>query len=64
MFLCRICVPIDLRRVSQGISSFLREDKLLVLYNMEHGIAMEPMKWKWASSRVDLEYTEQFAFPS
>ena len=63
MFLCRICVPIDLRRVSQGISSFLREDKLLVLYNMEHGIAMEPMKGKWASSRVDLGYTELFCIP-
>ena len=27
---------------------------------MEHGIAMEPMKGKWASSRVDLRYTELF----
>ena len=27
---------------------------------MEHGIAMEPMKGKWASSRVDLGYTELF----
>ena len=30
---------------------------------MEHGIAMEPMKGKWASSRVDLGYTELFCFP-
>ena len=30
---------------------------------MEHGIAMEPMKGKWASSRVDLEYTELFCIP-
>ena len=63
MFLCRICVPIDLRRVSQGISSFLREDKLLVLYNMEHGIAMEPMKGKWASSRFALGNNELFCIP-
>ena len=30
---------------------------------MEHGIAMEPMKWKWASSRVDFGYTELFCIP-
>ena len=30
---------------------------------MEHGIAMEPMKGKWASSRVDLRYTELFCIP-
>ena len=24
---------------------------------------MEPMKWKWASSRVDLGYTELFRIP-
>ena len=34
--------------------------KPLVLYDVEHGIAMEPMKWKWASSRVDLGNTELF----
>ena len=27
---------------------------------MENGIAMEPMKGKWASSRVDLGYIELF----
>ena len=35
----------------------------LVLYSMEHGIAMEPMKGKWASSRVNLGYTELFCIP-
>ena len=30
---------------------------------MEHGIHMEPMKGKWASSRVDLGYTELFCIP-
>ena len=30
---------------------------------MEHVIAMEPMKGKWASSRVDLRYTELFGIP-
>ena len=32
----------------------------LVLYDVEHGIAMEQMKGKWASSRVDLGYTKLF----
>ena len=27
---------------------------------MEHGIAIEPMKGKWASSQFDLGYTELF----
>ena len=35
----------------------------LVLYALEHGIAMEPMKGKWASSRVDLGYTELLCIP-
>ena len=30
---------------------------------MEHGIAMEPMKGKWASSRFDLVNTEIFCIP-
>ena len=30
---------------------------------MEYGIAMEPMKGKYASSRVYLEYTELFCIP-
>ena len=46
--------------VSGNLCSFLKEVKSLVLYDVEHGIAMEPMKGKWASSRVDLWYTELF----
>ena len=30
---------------------------------MEHRIALEPMKGKWASSRVDLGYTVVFCIP-
>ena len=41
----------------------LKEVKPLVLYDVEHGIAMEPMRGKWASSRVDLGYTELFSIP-
>ena len=54
----------DLRRVSQRISvGFLKEDKPLVLYSVDHGIAMEPMKGKSASSCVDLGYTVLFCIP-
>ena len=37
--------------------------KPLVLNAVEHRTAMEPMKGKWASSRVDLGYTELFCIP-
>ena len=33
------------------------------MYDVEHRIAMEPMKGKWASSHVDLGYTELFCIP-
>ena len=46
--------------VSGNLCSFLKEVKALVLYAVEYGRAMEPMKGKWASSRVDLGYTEKF----
>ena len=46
-----------------NLSSFLKEVKPLFLYDVEHGIAMEPMKGKWASSQVDLGNTEVFCIP-
>ena len=49
--------------VSENLCSFLKKVKPLVLYSVEHGIAMEQMKGKWASSRVDLGYTELFGIP-
>ena len=49
--------------VSGNLCSFLKEFNPLVVYDVEHSIAMEPMKWKWASSRVDLGYTELFCIP-
>ena len=49
--------------ISENLCSFLKEVKPLVLYSVEHGIAMEPMKGKLASSRVDLGYTELFCIP-
>ena len=47
-------------RVWENLCSFLKEVKPLVLYSVEHGIAMDKMKGKWAPSRVDSGYTELF----
>ena len=49
--------------VSGDLCSFLKEVKTLILYAVEHGIAMEQMKGKWASFRDELGYTEQFCIP-
>ena len=49
--------------VSGNQSQFLKEVKPLVLYAVEHGIAMEQMRGKWASSCVDFCYTELFCIP-
>ena len=49
--------------VSGNLCSLLKEVKQLVLYDVEHGIAMEPMKAKCASSGVDLGHTELFCIP-
>ena len=49
--------------VSGNLCSFLKEFKLLVLYDVEQGIAMGPRKRKWVSFRVDLGYTELFCIP-
>ena len=46
-----------------NLCSFQKEVKPLVLYAEKHGIAMEPMKGKWASSQVDLGYTELLCIP-
>ena len=40
--------------------SFLKEVEPLVVYDVEHAMIMEPMQGKWASSPVDLGYTELF----
>ena len=49
--------------VSGNLCRFLKEVKPLVLYAVEHGIAMEQMSGKWASSCVDFGYTELFCIP-
>ena len=49
--------------VSGNRCRFLKEVKPLVLYAVKHGIAMEQMMGKWASSFVDFGYTKQFCIP-
>ena len=49
--------------MSENLCSFFKEFKPLVLHSVEHGIAMEPLKGKWASSCVDFGYTELFCIP-
>ena len=49
--------------MSGNLCSLVKEVKPLALYDVEHGIGMEPMKGKWASSQVDLVYTELFYIP-
>ena len=59
-----IGVPIDLRRVSQGISGVAKGRQAIVLYDGEWGNALKPMKGNWSSFKVDLGYTELFDIPA
>ena len=34
------------------------------MYDVEHAMALEPRQGNWASSLVDLEYTELFRVPA
>ena len=49
--------------VSGNLLSFLKGVKPLVLYDVDRGVAMEPMQGKLASSQFDLGYTELFCIP-
>ena len=42
-----------------NLCSLLKEVKPLVLYDVEHGIAMEPMKGKEESEKVSLKFNIQ-----
>ena len=55
--------PLYLRRLSQGISRFLRGVKPLVLYDVDRGVVIEPMQGKLASSKFNFGYTEQLCIP-
>ena len=49
--------------VSENLWIVVKDVKPHVLYNLERGMAMEPMKGKCASSGVDLGYTNLFCIP-
>ena len=49
--------------VSGNLWSCLKEVKPFVVFDVEGMIAVEPMEGNWASSRVDLRYTNQFCVP-
>ena len=42
---------------SGNLWSFLKEVKPLLMFDGEHGMALEPMQGNWASSGVDWGYT-------
>ena len=59
-----IGVPIDLRRVSQGISGVAQRKAINFLYDGEWGIALKPMQGNWSPFQVDLGYTVLFDIPA
>ena len=60
-----IGVPIDLRRVSQGISGVAqRKPNLLSCILGVRGFALKPMQGNWSSFQVDLGYTKLFHIPA
>ena len=42
---------------------FLKGVNPLFLYDVDHGVVMEPMQGKLATSQFDFWYTEQFYIP-
>ena len=50
--------------VSGNLWSCLKEVKPFVMYDVERGMALEPMRGNQASSRVDFAYTELFCIPA
>ena len=49
--------------VSGNLWIFLKDIKPLVVYDVEHGMSMDPVQGKSASSCVDLGYTNLFCLP-
>ena len=59
-----IVVPLDLKRVSQGISGVAQRRQANVPYDGEWDIALKPMQGNWLSFQFDLGYTELFDIPA
>ena len=49
--------------MSGNLSRFPKGVKPHVLYDVDLGVVMEQMQWKFASSQFDFGYTEQFCIP-
>ena len=49
---------------SGNLGSCLKEVKPLVVYDVEQGISLEPMRGNRAESRIDLAYPELFHIPA
>ena len=49
--------------VSGNIWSFIKGVMPLVLYDVDHGMVMEPKQGKLSSSQFDLGHTELFGIP-
>ena len=49
--------------VSGNLWTVVKDVKPLVVYDVECEMAMDSMKWKCASSRVDLGFTNLFCIP-
>ena len=50
--------------VSGNLWSYLMEVKPLIVYDVERGMALEPVQGNQASSLVDLGYTKLFCVPA
>ena len=50
--------------VSGNLWSCLKEVKPFFVYDVESGMALEPMQCNGASSQVDLGYTKLFCIPA
>ena len=59
-----IVVPIDLRRLSQGIPGVAQRSQANVPYDGEWDIALKPMQGNCSSFKVDLGCTDLFHFPA
>ena len=59
-----IGVPIDLRRMSQGIPGFAQRKPRQLFCMMGKGHFPEPMQGNWSSFQVDLGYTKLFHIPA
>ena len=60
-----IGVPIDLSRVSQGISGVAQRKPSQLSCMMVNGdIALKPTQGNWSSFQFDLGYTELFDIPA